>query len=136
MEDVRHPAGQIGKVPVRPRGALQLVHRPVVDHGHRRATHRPRATDGERPIVGASLGAIGIGGLNGDEGRVVRDGDVKNLPLLLAGGGFRHGKHLHFDPHSPPPLCNLYVSMLQRLGIEVDKFSSSTGTLSGLEPLG
>src|SRR5687768_17538112 len=61
---------------------------------------------------------------------------VKNLPVLLAGGGFRHGKHLHFDPQSPPPLCNLYVSMLQRLGVEVDRFSSGTGTLSGLEPLG
>jgi hypothetical protein len=58
---------------------------------------------------------------------------VKNLPVLLAGGGFRHGRHLHFDPQSPPPLCNLYVSMLQRLGIEADKFSTGTGTLSGLE---
>ena len=56
---------------------------------------------------------------------------VKNLPVLLAGGGFRHGQHLHFDPQNPPPLCNLYVSMLQRLGIEADKFSSSTGTLTG-----
>jgi hypothetical protein len=35
-----------------------------------------------------------------------------------------------------PPLCNLYVSMLQRLGVEVDKFSSGTGTLRGLEPVG
>ena len=61
---------------------------------------------------------------------------VKNLPVLLAGGGFRHGQHLHFDPQNPPPLCNLYVSMLQRLGIEVDKFSSGTGTLTGLETVG
>jgi hypothetical protein len=61
---------------------------------------------------------------------------VKNLPVLLAGGGFRHGRHLHFDPQNPPPLCNLYVSMLQRLGIETDRFSSGTGTLSGLEPVG
>lgn len=61
---------------------------------------------------------------------------VKNLPVLLAGGGFRHGQHLHFDPLNPPPLCNLYVSMLQRLGIEVDKFSTSTGTLTGLEAAG
>jgi hypothetical protein len=38
-----------------------------------------------------------------------------------------------FDPQSPPPLCNLYVSMLQHLGIEADKFGSSTGTLAGLE---
>ena len=56
----------------------------------------------------------------------------RNLPVLLAGGGFRHGRHLAFDPQSPPPLCNLYVSMLQRLGIEAEKFGSSTGTLTGL----
>lgn len=58
---------------------------------------------------------------------------VKNLPVLLAGGGFRHGQHLAFDPDNPPPLCNLYVSMLQRLGIETDRFANSTGTLTGLE---
>ena len=61
---------------------------------------------------------------------------AKNLPVLLAGGGFRHGQHLAFDPKSPPPLSNLYVSMLRRLGIEVDKFGSSTGTLTGLETAG
>lgn len=58
---------------------------------------------------------------------------VKNLPVLVAGGGFKHGQHLAFDQNSPPPLCNLYVSILQRLGIEADKFGSSTGTLTGLE---
>jgi hypothetical protein len=58
---------------------------------------------------------------------------VKNLPVLRAGGGFKHGQHLAFDPQNPPPLCNLYVSMLQRLGVETDKFSSGTGTLAGLE---
>lgn len=61
---------------------------------------------------------------------------VKNLPVLLAGGGFRHGSHLAFDQNNPPPLCNLYVSMLQRLGIETDKFGTSTGTLTGLEMKG
>jgi hypothetical protein len=59
---------------------------------------------------------------------------AKNLPVLLAGGGFKHGQHLAFDPNKPPPLSNLYVSMLQRLGIEAGRFGSSTGTLSGLEP--
>jgi hypothetical protein len=58
---------------------------------------------------------------------------TKNLPVLLAGGGFKHGRHLAFDSAKPPPLSNLYVSMLQRLGIEADKFGSSTGTLSGLD---
>jgi hypothetical protein len=58
---------------------------------------------------------------------------VKNLPVLLAGGGFKHGQHLAFDPQNPPPLANLFVSMLQRLGLPIDKFSSSTGTLTGLQ---
>ncbi len=53
--------------------------------------------------------------------------DTKNMPILLAGGGFRHGQHLAFDPLKNPPLCNLYVQMLQRLGLAVDKFASSTG---------
>jgi hypothetical protein len=57
---------------------------------------------------------------------------VKNLPVLLAGGGFKHGQHLAFDPQNPPPLCNVFVSMLQRLGLPVDKFSTGTGTLTGL----
>ena len=59
-----------------------------------------------------------------------------NLPVLFAGGGFKHGQHLAFDPKSPPPLCNLFVSMLQRLGLEEDRFGSSTGTLTGLERSG
>ena len=58
---------------------------------------------------------------------------VKNLPIIFAGGGFRHGQHLAFNPDSPPPLANLFVSMLQRTGINVDRFGSSTGTLRGLE---
>lgn len=57
-----------------------------------------------------------------------------NLPILLAGGGFRHAGHLAFDPADHPPLANLYVTMLQRLGIDTDRFASSTGTLRGLEP--
>lgn len=59
-----------------------------------------------------------------------------NLPVLFAGGGFRHGRHLAFDPKGPPPLCNLFVSMLQRLGLEVDRFGSGTGPLTGLETAG
>ena len=61
---------------------------------------------------------------------------VKNLPILLAGGGFKHGQHLAFDGKNLPPLSNLYVSMLQRLGIEADRFGSSKGTLTGLEAAG
>jgi hypothetical protein len=56
-----------------------------------------------------------------------------NLPVILAGGGFRHGQHLAFDRHRNYPLPNLFVSLLQRLGLEIDRFASSTGTMRGLE---
>jgi hypothetical protein len=56
-----------------------------------------------------------------------------NMPTILAGGGFRHGQHLAFDTQRNYPLPNLFVSMLQRMGIETDKFASSTGTMRGLE---
>ena len=57
--------------------------------------------------------------------------DTKNMPVFLAGGGFKHGQHLAFDPVKPPPLCNLYVQMLQRLGIDVDAFASGRGGVPG-----
>jgi hypothetical protein len=56
-----------------------------------------------------------------------------NLPVLLAGGGFKHAGHLAFDRKKNYPLTNLHVSLLQRLGIEMDKFSSGTSTMSGLD---
>ncbi|MBI2809073.1 MAG: DUF1552 domain-containing protein [Planctomycetes bacterium] len=61
---------------------------------------------------------------------------TRNLPVILAGGGFRHGQHLAFTGNNAPPLSNLYVSMLRRTGINADRFGSSTGTLTGLEHAG
>ena len=57
-----------------------------------------------------------------------------NLPVVLAGGGFRHGEHKAYPEKGlgRQPLCNLYVSLLQRFGVGVDKFGTSTGTLTGL----
>jgi hypothetical protein len=59
--------------------------------------------------------------------------DNTNLPILLAGGGFRHGSHLAFPRDDNRPLSDLFVSILHRLGIEADAFGSSTGPLPGLE---
>jgi hypothetical protein len=56
----------------------------------------------------------------------------QNLPLILAGGGFKHGQHLRFDETNNTPMANLFLSMLHRAGIPADRFASSTGTLSGL----
>lgn len=56
-----------------------------------------------------------------------------NMPTLFAGGGFRHGQHLVFDTKQNYPLPNLFVSILERMGIEEGRFSSSTGKMRGLE---
>ena len=56
-----------------------------------------------------------------------------NLPTLFAGGGFRHGQHLAFDKERNYPLPNLYVSILQRMGIAEGSFASGTGTMRGLD---
>jgi hypothetical protein len=61
--------------------------------------------------------------------------DNRNMPVLLAGGGFRHGQHLAFNQKNNYPLPNLYVSVLQRMGMPVDRFATSTGTMTGLEPI-
>jgi hypothetical protein len=55
----------------------------------------------------------------------------KDLPVLLAGGRFKHGQHLAFEPGSMP-LCNLYVSVLHQLGFEDKSFGTATGALKGL----
>lgn len=55
-----------------------------------------------------------------------------NLPILLAGGGLKHRGHLAFDSVRNKPLCNLFVTLLQEMGIETDRFASSAGTLSEL----
>ena len=56
-----------------------------------------------------------------------------NLPAMIAGGGYRHGQHLAFDKLNNYPLSNLYVTMLQRMGIEVGEFALSKSTMRGLE---
>jgi hypothetical protein len=54
----------------------------------------------------------------------------QNLPLILAGGGFKHGQHLAFKRDANTPLSNLFVTMLQQMGAEADAFGSSTGVLT------
>ncbi len=54
--------------------------------------------------------------------------NTTNLPLVLAGGGFKHGRHLAIDKEKHV-FSNLFVSIAQRMGVETDKFGFSTGVL-------
>ncbi len=60
-----------------------------------------------------------------------------NLPIILAGGGYPHGQHRAYptEGHNRVPLSNLYLTLLQRFGVETDRFSVSTGTLRGFDPV-
>lgn len=55
----------------------------------------------------------------------------EDLPVLLLGGPYAHGRHLAFAPGTVP-LANLFVTVLRRCGLEVDSFATSTGGLEGL----
>jgi hypothetical protein len=56
----------------------------------------------------------------------------KNMPVLFAGGGFKHGRHLAFDQKNNYPLPNLYLNALHQVGLEQESFATSTGTMNGL----
>jgi len=60
---------------------------------------------------------------------------TRNLPILLAGGGFRLGEHrvLPEGKTERLPAANLLLSILRHAGIEAERFGTSTGTLHGLE---
>ena len=75
--------------------------------------------DSTQVLIGSNLGdASGHG--------------TTNLPILLAGGGYEHGQHIAGDVNDNTPLGKLFVNMLQRFGVETDKFGTGNGTITGL----
>jgi hypothetical protein len=85
--------------------------------------------DGGAPLLRHTMVLFGSGMGNGNAHT------NNNLPLILAGGGFKHGEHKVFPASGPgrAPLSNLFLTMLQRFGLETRKFALSTGTLRDLE---
>lgn len=51
-----------------------------------------------------------------------------NLPLVLAGGGYKHGTTVAGDPKDNTPFANILLALAQRMGVETDRFGSSTGS--------
>ena len=56
--------------------------------------------------------------------------DNHNLPIILAGGGFKHQGHIGYDRQNNMLLSNLFVRMLHHMDIEAPKFGASTGVIS------
>ncbi|MCC6536634.1 MAG: DUF1552 domain-containing protein [Bryobacterales bacterium] len=60
--------------------------------------------------------------------------DHVNLPVVVAGGGMKGGRHVRFE--KPEPLANLHLTLLDKVGVRLDKFADSTGKIGGIfEPL-
>jgi hypothetical protein len=96
------------------------VKAPGVSLGHPSLTHH-----GNKHEALDELSRIDMGNANAHSN--------DNLPFLLAGGAFKHAGHLAFDKKRNEPLANAFVSVLQHLGVEADRFASSTGAMKGLE---
>ena len=87
--------------------------------------------DGEDRMLDNTMILFGSGMNSGEGG----DHSPKNLPLLVAGGrklGLRHGQHLAFEVEKSLPLANVHLTLAQKMGVETEKFSDATGTLTGL----
>jgi hypothetical protein len=54
----------------------------------------------------------------------------RDLPILVAGGGFKTGRHVRVEAGTP--LCNLQLTLLNKLGVPDEQFGDSTGTIAGL----
>ena len=80
--------------------------------------------DGGRPLLDQTMIFYGSNMGNGSAH------SCDNLPIVLAGGGFKHAGHVAFDRKNNKPLSNLFVRMLQQMGIEAERFGNSTGVLS------
>jgi hypothetical protein len=79
--------------------------------------------DGERTLLDSTAVLFGSG---------ISDANThknQDLPIVLAGGGYRHGEFKHLPNTGPNkvPLCNLFVDLAQKMGVETDSFGSSTG---------
>jgi len=82
----------------------------------------------DRPLIDSTIVMLGTG--MGDASRHSN----QNLPTLVAGGGFQHGSHIAIDRNSAgaPLLGDLYVTLMQRLGMETGTFSNATRNLNHL----
>jgi hypothetical protein len=88
-------------------------------------------SDGDGSMLDHTIIVFGSGMNSGEGG----DHSPKNLPLIVAGGhrlGLKHGQHIAFDEKTHPPMNNVFLTLMQKMGVETDRFSDSTSTINGL----
>jgi hypothetical protein len=94
-----------------------------IEHFGKFLTRLSKMEDGERTLLDSTsvLFGSGIGDANTHKNT--------DLPIILAGGGYRHGEFKKVPSSGPNkvPLCNLFVDIAQRMGVEAESFGTSTG---------
>jgi Protein of unknown function (DUF1552) len=87
--------------------------------------------EGDGTMLDRTMVLFGSGMNSGKGG----DHSPRNLPTLVAGGGklgLKHGRCLAFDEEKHPPMANVLLTLVQRMGVETNQFADATGTLTGL----
>ncbi len=87
-----------------------------------------KTDDQNQPLLDSTIVLLGSG--MGDASRHSN----RDLPTLVAGGGLKHGQHIAIDPQSDtsstPLLGDLYLTLMQQLGLEVDAFSNASRNMN------
>lgn len=127
VADSHHPLSHHGNDPAKigRLGKLNLFHLQMFAHFVEKLKATPEG-DGTLLDNTISLYGAGIGNSN--------QHDPHNLPTVVVGGkalGLRGGRHL-MHPEGKTPIANLYVTLLDRLGVPVDAFGDSSGSLKGV----
>ena len=105
---------------------LVKLERYQIEHFGNFLTRLSGISDGEGSLLDSTSVLFGSG-MGNAHSHINTD-----LPIILAGGGYQHGeyKNTSLNNGSGVPLCNLYLDIAQRMGIEVEAFGTSTGTFS------
>jgi len=106
--------------------SLITLERYQIEHFGKFVARLSKMNDGEKTLLDSTTVLFGSGMGDGNSHK------NSDLPILLAGGGYKHGefREVPREGINKVPLCNLFVDIAQRMGVEVDSFGSSTGRFS------
>ncbi|XZE19891.1 DUF1552 domain-containing protein [Pirellulaceae bacterium SH449] len=93
-----------------------------IEHFGKFITRLSELSDGEQSLLDSTAVLFGSG--MADANSHTND----DLPIIMAGGGYGRGEFKQITQRVP--LCNLYLDIIQRLGVPAESFGTSTGTFA------
>ena len=94
-----------------------------IEHFGKFVTRLSKMNDGDRTLLDSTTVLFGSGMGDGNSHK------NSDLPIILAGGGYKHGefREVPREGINKVPLCNLFVDIAQKMGVETESFGNSTG---------